>query len=182
MTENLVLYLDTDQNQSTGTAGYDNRLRRPPSSCAGGTSGFAFGVVTIDGRTGSISDKAPNGALTQRWRYRVVIGSDGSKPASSTTISPRFPRPSFSSGGSTTFTSFVVSRLPSGARVVLRYRGSTERLTANRAGKVSSRMLRRKFPGGAVIAVRVTRAGYRPYSGTVTILIRPPWIKVRRGR
>lgn len=224
-TENIQLFIDLDSSGSTGTNGYERRLRvfggsQPPIAIEtwtgnwvplaapsfkgtfdggltatisktdlGVTDSFSYAVITIDGKTGDISDLAPNGALSERHKYTLsnpVVDSDkdgivdtkdacrqvaagkydvnrNGCPGPFRSIRPRVAFTYEAKNKTTRFTMLAVKGVPVGSTVTLAGAGLKEIIRATSGTALSRKMLGQAFLSGRTLDVKVTKPGLIGY-------------------
>ena len=166
---------------------------RVAKSDLGGTNAFQYAVITIDGKTGELSDRAPDGALGQRWSYALsapVVDLDkdgvlGTKDKCPRTAAGRYdantngcpgPYPAIAARVSYAYIlavrSHSVHRLhgrrgaPAGATpAIVSGPGVTESLKSSGRPVVTARVTKSRFRPGQTITVTVTKPGMVGYVG-----------------
>ena len=227
-TENMQVYLDTDRNRSTGTNGYDFRVRvfggdpmpialerwtggwgaadgllsssfdagltaRLSRTALGVAGSVDLAVLTVDGRTGLLSDLAPGPSLSERWTYTFASAqtdSDRDGVANPADRCPSVPAGPYDanrngcpgpfpqikahvaylfrlSAGSVYYTQLQVKDVPAASAVVLAGDGVRE---VRKGAGASRTLIRHRFGAGDVIKLTATKRGWIGYYAEFRVL------------
>lgn len=129
----------------------------------GGSGQFEFAIITVDGSTGQLSDRAPDGALTERYTYPSTAPPP---PKPRQHMNPKIvvPRKGFATSQHRLwFRALYLTGAPPAARAVFQWPRGNERQTANKNGRVQAKkLIGSRLRGGDVVRISLSKKGYFP--------------------